>query len=62
MAKLRGARVFGTCSTEEKAAKGRAAGADEVILYSEQDFLELMRLMESDNVVEKAVEDYSWGV
>jgi len=36
--KLRGARVFGTTSTEEKAALARAAGADEVILYTEKDF------------------------
>ncbi len=40
MAKLRGARVIGTASTEEKAARARRAGADEIILYTEQDFLE----------------------
>ncbi len=39
MAKLRGARVIGTTSTEEKAANARRAGADEVILYTKQDFL-----------------------
>ena len=38
MAKMRGARVFGTVSTEEKAAIAREAGADEVILYTKQDF------------------------
>ncbi len=38
VAKMLGARVIGTCSTEEKAARARAAGADEVILYTEQDF------------------------
>jgi len=38
MAKLRGARVIGTVSTEAKAALARAAGADHVILYTEQDF------------------------
>ncbi|MBM3748380.1 MAG: quinone oxidoreductase [Acidobacteria bacterium] len=38
MAKLRGARVFATVSTEAKAALARQAGADEVILYSRQDF------------------------
>jgi NADPH2:quinone reductase len=38
IAKLRGARVFGTVSTEEKARIAREAGADEVILYSQQDF------------------------
>jgi NADPH2:quinone reductase len=38
MAKKRGARVIGTVSTAEKAALARGAGADEVILYTEQDF------------------------
>ena len=38
VAKMLGARVIGTCSTEEKAARARAAGADAVILYTEQDF------------------------
>jgi NADPH2:quinone reductase len=35
-----GARVIGTVSTEEKARTAREAGADEVILYTEQDFVE----------------------
>jgi NADPH2:quinone reductase len=38
MAKMLGARVIGTTSTAEKAEKAKAAGADEVILYTEQDF------------------------
>lgn len=38
IARRRGARVIGTVSTEAKAAWARAAGADEVILYTEQDF------------------------
>ena len=38
MAKQCGARVFGTVSTEEKAALARSAGADEVILYTQKDF------------------------
>src|SRR5207244_1502652 len=38
IAKLRGARVLGTVSTREKAALARGAGADEVTLYTEQDF------------------------
>jgi len=37
-AKLRGARVIGTTSTQEKAKIAREAGCDEVILYTEQDF------------------------
>ena len=44
-AAMLGARVIGTCSTEEKAEKARRAGADEVIVYSEKDFLsEVKRL------------------
>ncbi|MCI0442087.1 quinone oxidoreductase [bacterium] len=39
-AKHLGAFVIGTCSTEEKAQTVREAGADEVILYTKQDFLE----------------------
>ena len=38
IAHKRGARVIGTVSTEEKAALARQAGADEVILYTRQDF------------------------
>src|SRR5215471_4142593 len=38
VAKLLGARVFGTVSTEEKARVARESGADEVILYTQQDF------------------------
>ncbi|MFQ5897443.1 MAG: quinone oxidoreductase [Candidatus Methylomirabilia bacterium] len=38
MAKMRGARVIGTVSTEAKAKLAREAGADEVILYTQEDF------------------------
>jgi len=38
MAKLRGAHVIGTVGTEEKAEVAKAAGADEVIIYTKQDF------------------------
>src|ERR1051325_4510692 len=38
MAKMLGARVFGTVSTEEKARIAREHGADEAILYTQQDF------------------------
>jgi NADPH2:quinone reductase len=40
IAKMRGARVIGTVSTEDKAKLAREAGADEVILYTRQDFVE----------------------
>lgn len=39
MAKRRNAIVIGTVSSEEKAALARGAGADEVILYTKQDFV-----------------------
>jgi NADPH2:quinone reductase len=39
MAKLKGARVFTTVSTEAKAKLAREAGADEVILYTDSDFV-----------------------
>jgi NADPH2:quinone reductase len=38
MAKMLGARVFGTVSTAEKAQVARQAGTDEIILYTQQDF------------------------
>lgn len=40
IAKMRGARVIGTASTEEKAERARSLGADEVILYRDEDFAE----------------------
>jgi NADPH2:quinone reductase len=39
-AKHIGARVIGTVSTEEKAKLAREAGADEIIIYTQQDFVE----------------------
>jgi len=38
-----GARVAATVSSEEKAALARAAGADEVIVYSREDFVDGVR-------------------
>lgn len=38
LAKLRGARVIGTASNEEKATRASEAGADEVINYTEVEF------------------------
>ena len=38
MAKALGARVIATVSTEEKAKLAREAGADDIILYTKQDF------------------------
>jgi NADPH:quinone reductase len=43
MAKLRGARVIGTTSSDEKAAVAKANGCDEVIRYDQTDFKEEAR-------------------
>ena len=40
MAKMRGATVYGTVGTDEKAAIAKSAGADETIVYTRQDFAE----------------------
>jgi NADPH2:quinone reductase len=56
IAKLRGARVIGTVSTEEKARAAKQAGADDVILYTQQDFeVEVKRL--TDGKLVNAVYD-----
>jgi NADPH2:quinone reductase len=43
MAKRRGARVIGTVGSEAKAALARGAGADDVIVYTQEDFLAAAR-------------------
>ncbi|MCS6939329.1 MAG: quinone oxidoreductase [Roseiflexus sp.] len=43
IAKRCGARVIGTVSTEEKAELARAAGADDIILYTQEDFSTAVR-------------------
>jgi NADPH:quinone reductase len=43
IAKALGARIFTTVSTEEKAELARGAGADEVILYTQEDFAAKVR-------------------
>jgi len=51
MSKNIGARVIATVGTEEKAQLAREAGADEVILYTQQDFeAETKRLTENKGV------------
>jgi NADPH:quinone reductase len=51
MAKNIGSRVIATVGTEEKAKLAREAGADEVILYTQQDFeAETKRLTENKGV------------
>ncbi len=39
MAKMLGATVYGTVGTDEKAAIAKEAGADEVIVYTREDFV-----------------------
>jgi len=51
MAKMLGATVIGTVSTEEKAALAKSAGADHVILYTKQEFEpEVKRITEGRGV------------
>ncbi len=52
IAKLRGARVIATVSSEEKAALAREAGADAVIRYTDQDFEAEVRRLTDDRGVE----------
>ncbi|MFN2491252.1 MAG: quinone oxidoreductase [Pyrinomonadaceae bacterium] len=52
MCKLLGARVFATVGTEEKAKLARGAGADEVILYTKQDFESEARRLNRDNGID----------
>lgn len=51
IAKMRGARVLATTSTDEKAKLAREAGADEIIFYDRQDFAaEVRRLTDGQGV------------
>src|SRR5262245_20662868 len=61
--KLRGARVIGTVSTDEKAKLAREAGADETIIYTRQDFeAEVKRMTDGKGVqvVYDAVGKTTW--
>jgi NADPH2:quinone reductase len=63
MAKMRGARVIGTVSTDEKAKLAREHGADETIIYTRQDFeAEVRRLTDGKGlqVVYDAVGKTTW--
>lgn len=54
IAKMLGARVIGTCGTAEKGQLARAAGADDVILYTEKDFEEETRKLTDGTGVDVA--------
>jgi NADPH2:quinone reductase len=56
MAKIAGATVLGTCSTEEKAERARAAGADHVILYRDLDFVAETKRLTGGEVVDLAID------
>ena len=52
VAKMRGAEVFTTVGSEEKAGLSRGAGADHVILYSETDFKEEVEEIAGKNAID----------
>ena len=56
LAKMRGARVFGTVSTTEKARFAQSAGVDATINYTEQDFAAEVRKL-TDGIGVNAVYD-----
>lgn len=56
IAKLLGARVITTASTEEKLTKGRQLGADELINYTEKDFAAEVRRLTSKRGVDVVFE------
>ena len=56
IAKLFGARVIATTSTDEKAAKARELGADDVINYNTQDLLEEVRRLTAKKGVEIVID------
>jgi NADPH:quinone reductase len=55
-AKRMGARVIGTVSTEEKAQIAKQAGADEIILYTQQDFVREARRITNDKGVDYIID------
>ncbi len=55
-AKHLGARVFGTVSTEEKAKMAKEAGADEVILYTKQNFVDEVKKLTDKRGVELIID------
>jgi NADPH:quinone reductase len=64
IAKMRGARVIGTTSSDEKAARAREAGADYVIRYAKSDVAAEVRKITGDrgvDVVYDAVGKATWN-
>ena len=56
LAKRAGARIFGTCSTPAKAELARAAGCDEVILYTETSFADAVLAATSGRGVDLTID------
>ena len=56
IAKLRGARVIATASTEEKLEKARALGADETVNYTREDWTKEVRRLTAKKGVEVVFE------
>ena len=56
LAKLKGATVFTTVSSQEKAAFVRALGADHVIIYSEQNFVDEINRITDGNGVDLVID------
>jgi NADPH:quinone reductase-like Zn-dependent oxidoreductase len=56
IAKMLGARVITTTSTEEKAQRARALGADEVIDYTKQDFVAEVKKLTNKRGVDAVIE------
>ena len=56
IAKMLGARVLATTSTEQKAARARELGADEVIDYTTQDFVAEVRKLTGKRGVDAVIE------
>ncbi|MFQ5875696.1 MAG: zinc-binding dehydrogenase, partial [Dehalococcoidia bacterium] len=61
IAKLVGARVLATASTEEKLEKAKELGADEVINYSRSDFSRMVRRLTDRRGVDVVVEHTGAG-
>jgi NADPH2:quinone reductase len=53
-AKMQGAHVIGTVSTEEKAKLAREAGADEIVIYTQHDFLTVAKCVTGGKGVQVA--------
>ena len=56
LARRAGARVFGTCSTPAKAELARAAGCDQVILYTETNFADVVLAATDGRGVDLAID------